>query len=53
MEVQLRTKMMDDVAEIGTANHIDMRKSRSMTGQGETQSRRVNVSILMRPMREE
>ena len=26
MEVQLRTKMMDDVAEIGTANHIGYEK---------------------------
>jgi biopolymer transport protein ExbD len=31
MEVQLRTKMMDDVAEIGTANHIGYEKGRQQT----------------------
>ena len=26
MEMQLRTKMMDDIAEIGTANHLNYEK---------------------------
>ena len=53
MEVQLRTKMMDDIAEIGSANHIGMKKSRNMNGPEEMQSRKESVCILMRLMREE
>lgn len=30
MEVQLRTKAMDDVAEIGPANHLATRNARKM-----------------------
>ena len=44
MEVQLRTKMMDDIAEIGSANHIGYERARNMNGAEEMQSgRRVSV----------
>ncbi len=53
MEVQLRTQKMDDIAEIGSANHIGYEKSRNMNGPEEMQFQKENAFILMKLMREE
>ena len=50
MEVQLRTKDMDDVAEIGSANHLSYEKNRKVNAGEGTRFPRGNVSILMRLM---
>lgn len=50
MEVQLRTKEMDDVAEIGSANHLSYEKNRKVNAGEGTRFPRGNVSILTRPM---
>ena len=44
---------MDDVAEIGTANHIGYEKEQEHDRARRDAVPEVNVSILMRPMREE
>lgn len=49
MEMQLRTKRMDDIAEIGPANHLGYEKSRRATGREGMPSLRGNVSTLMKP----
>ena len=53
MEVQLRTKKMDDIAEIGAANHQATRRNRKESGQEEKLFRKENAFILMRHTKEE
>ena len=53
VEVQLRTKDMDDYAEIGPANHLGYEKSSKKSELKETRFLRENVSFLMKPSREE
>ena len=53
MEVQLRTKIMDDIAEIGPAIILDMRKNRKVKEPEEMQFQKENAFILMKLMREE
>ncbi len=50
VEMQLRTKQMDDIAEIGSANHINYEKSRKHPEHAGIPSRRENVFILMKLM---
>lgn len=53
MEVQLRTKTMDDIAEIGSANHLGYEKNRKVKEPEEMQFQKENAFILMKLMREE
>lgn len=53
MEVQLRTKIMDDIAEIGPANHLGYEKNRKVKEPEEMQFQKENAFILMKLMREE
>lgn len=53
VEMQLRTKTMDDIAEIGSANHLGYEKSRSVSVQDVMLFRWENAFILMRHMKEE
>ena len=53
LEVQIRTKDMDDVAEIGTANHLGYEKNRKANAQEETQSHRERASVSTKPTKEE
>ena len=53
MEVQLRTKTMDDIAEIGSANHLGYeKKQESERAKKRCNSKRRNAFILMKLMRE-
>lgn len=50
MEMQLRTKEMDDIAEIGVANHLFYEKNRKLPEDGEMRFYKVPVFILTRLM---
>lgn len=50
VEMQLRTKQMDDIAEIGSANHINYEKNRKHPEHAGIPSRRENAFILMKLM---
>ena len=52
MELQLRTKRMDDIAEIGPANHLEYENARKRNASSEMRSRKVNAFILMKHMKE-
>lgn len=49
MEMQLRTKRMDDIAEIGPANHLGYEKKQESDRARREPSLRGNVSTLMKP----
>lgn len=50
MEMQLRTKEMDDIAEIGVANHLFYEKNRKLPEDGEMRFYKADVFILTRLM---
>lgn len=50
MEMQLRTKEMDDIAEIGVANHLFYEKNRKLPEDGEMRFYKAAVFILTRLM---
>lgn len=49
MEMQLRTKRMDDIAEIGPANHLGYEKKQESDRARRDAIPRGNVSTLMKP----
>lgn len=53
MEVQLRTKKMDDIAEIGAANTRPTRRNRKESGQEEKLFRKENAFYFDEATKEE
>ena len=50
IEVQIRTKQMDDIAEIGPANHLGYEKKQEKSAPEEMRFQEVSAFILMRRM---
>lgn len=50
IEVQIRTKQMDDIAEIGPANHLGYEKNKRKSAPEEMRFQEVSAFILMRLM---